>query len=198
MIAAYTYRAVAYESICPGCSSRSRHRGLLNLYDVELDRTEGKLILFGPEKVIQNYLQRFRTTIEVRSADKFVKGVDFEGEDIRSLSFPNASFDYILCNHVLEHVQDDDPAFRECARILKRGGKAIFTIPGDFDKYATRVFAEQDDNGHFRHYGMDVVEKMKKYFAFVRAIDLHTVSQPEHRVRRLDYAFICGHNNTER
>lgn len=36
--------------------------------------------------------------------------------------FPDGSFEYVLCSHVLEHLDDLEMALGECARILKPGG----------------------------------------------------------------------------
>ena len=49
--------------------------------------------------------------------------------DITRLEFPDASFDLLVCNHVLEHVPDDRKAMSECWRVLRDNGLAIFSIP---------------------------------------------------------------------
>lgn len=45
------------------------------------------------------------------------------------LSFPDASFDAVISNDVVEHVADPEAVFRESARILKPGGLLVFNIP---------------------------------------------------------------------
>lgn len=42
---------------------------------------------------------------------------------------PDASFDSALCTAVLEHLEEPELALRECVRILKPGGYALYTIP---------------------------------------------------------------------
>ena len=42
---------------------------------------------------------------------------------------PDEHFDYVLCNHILEHVVNDRQGMRECQRVLKPGGIAIFSVP---------------------------------------------------------------------
>ena len=98
-----------------------------------------------------------------------------------------------MCNHVLEHVVDDDRALSECSRILMPGGVALFTIPGDYTHPHTRQLDldAPDLNGHYRHYGMDVIDKMGRYFDDVEAVDMSVLARPEWRVRRRDYVFIC-------
>jgi SAM-dependent methyltransferase len=49
--------------------------------------------------------------------------------DITDLPFAKASFDLIVCLHVLEHVVDDRRAIRELFRVLRPGGKAVIQVP---------------------------------------------------------------------
>ncbi|OLD46221.1 MAG: methyltransferase type 12 [Chloroflexi bacterium 13_1_40CM_2_68_14] len=42
----------------------------------------------------------------------------------------DASFDWALSNSVLEHIPDVDPVLAEVARLVRRGGKFIFNVPG--------------------------------------------------------------------
>lgn len=50
-------------------------------------------------------------------------------EDLLRLSFADASLDGIVHNDVLEHVPDAAIALRECRRVLRPGGRALFTMP---------------------------------------------------------------------
>lgn len=50
-------------------------------------------------------------------------------EDLQQLSFADSSFDVILSSDVFEHVPDPYAAFREVHRVLKPGGRHIFTVP---------------------------------------------------------------------
>ena len=53
----------------------------------------------------------------------------FLQQDICRTSFRSDSFDFILSSDVLEHVPEPEEAFREVHRVLKPGGKFIFTAP---------------------------------------------------------------------
>lgn len=45
------------------------------------------------------------------------------------LPFEKASFDVVLCSEVLEHIEDDESALREIARVTKPGGFVVITVP---------------------------------------------------------------------
>lgn len=71
---------------------------------------------------------------------KFVK-VNYYS-DIRELPFTDGSQDFVICNHVLEHVPDPIAAFVEVFRVLKKGGIFFFVIPDKrytFDKKRPRT-----------------------------------------------------------
>jgi len=55
--------------------------------------------------------------------------IRFQQMDLTNLGFPNSSFDLIVCSDVLEHIQNDELAFSELARVLKCGGTLILTVP---------------------------------------------------------------------
>lgn len=50
-------------------------------------------------------------------------------ENLERQTFPDASFDLVVTQDVLEHLFDPDAAFREIARTLKSGGAHIATTP---------------------------------------------------------------------
>ena len=50
-------------------------------------------------------------------------------EDVCNSSFPSDYFDFVLSSDVLEHVPEPQWALSEIHRVLKPGGKHIFTVP---------------------------------------------------------------------
>jgi hypothetical protein len=190
-LAAANWRATTFQSICPNCGCRSRHRGLTKILpDVLKNKPEGSILFFAPELVILNVLASL-TAVNLITTDLKSIDVDFPGEDIQKLSFPDNTFAMIICNHVLEHVPDDQSALSECARVLMPGGIALFTIPGDFYKASTCYYDKFEAGGHYRHYGMDVTNKMRKAFPNVTAIDMGETATKRWGIRKGDFAFIC-------
>jgi ubiquinone/menaquinone biosynthesis C-methylase UbiE len=57
--------------------------------------------------------------------------------DLTALDLPDASFDAVLCSHVLEHVEDDAAAMRELARVTAPGGWCLVMVPLDLHREAT-------------------------------------------------------------
>ncbi len=43
---------------------------------------------------------------------------------------PDASFDWVLSNSVLEHIDNIEPVLAEVGRLVKPGGQFVFTVPG--------------------------------------------------------------------
>jgi SAM-dependent methyltransferase len=93
--------------------------------------------------------------------------------DIHKMPFKDNSFDIVLCNHVLEHVQDDIVAMKQISRVLKPGGFAILQVPffhpipdktvsdpGITDrKIRERLFGQDD---HVRKYGRDYAARIEE------------------------------------
>lgn len=50
-------------------------------------------------------------------------------EDLQALSFADASFDVVMSSDVLEHMPEPYHAHSEIFRVLKPGGRHIFTVP---------------------------------------------------------------------
>ena len=50
-------------------------------------------------------------------------------EDIMALTFQDASFDVVITSELFEHVSDPLAGFSEVRRVLRTGGRHIFTVP---------------------------------------------------------------------
>jgi SAM-dependent methyltransferase len=53
----------------------------------------------------------------------------FPEVDLMSLDLPDSEFDLVVHSDTLEHVPDPVRALGECRRVLRPGGRCIFTVP---------------------------------------------------------------------
>jgi len=63
---------------------------------------------------------------------------EYPEEDLMRLSYADATFDLVLTSDTLEHVPDPLLALRETRRILRPGGRHVFTVPHDPRRERTR------------------------------------------------------------
>jgi len=167
----YGYENQRENVLSPSTLSLERHR-LLWLYlqnETGFFKDNLKVLHFAPE---QAFYKRFKnlpnldyTTTDLNSPLADVKA------DICDLPFKDNAYDFILCNHVLEHIPDDTRAMQEMYRVLKPGGTAILQIPQDLNRQATfednsitcpkeraKIFGQYD---HVRVYGRDFFDKLR-------------------------------------
>ena len=184
------HRSISWNSACPKCDSRSRHRGLFFLYRKYISNKPHKKVLhFAPEIILSSLFTE--TKKYYFTTDLFMNNVNYPKEDIQNLSFKNATFDMILCNHVLEHVKSDTKAFSEISRILKKKGIAIITVPGNWRNKKTISQNPIYHNGHYRHYGLDMENLMKKKFKKVKKINMYKYNGKLYAIKKLEFAYIC-------
>lgn len=62
-------------------------------------------------------------------------------EDLQALSFADDSFDLVLSSDVFEHIPDPYHAFAEVQRVLKPGGKHVFTVAFHQERFEDDVRA---------------------------------------------------------
>lgn len=177
----YGYEKVRQNVLAPGTLSLERHR-LFWLYlknETPFFSESIRVLHFAPE---QAFLKRFKklknityTTTDLNSPIADVKA------DICDLPFKDNSFDFIICNHVLEHIPDDTKAMSELYRVLAPRGTAILQVPYDRNRLTTfednsitdpkeraRIFGQYD---HVRVYGMDYFKTLKSVGFSVDAVD---------------------------
>ena len=128
-----------------------------------------KVLHFAPE---QPFLKRFRAlkNLDYTTADIDSPIADLH-LDVTAIDQPSDTYDVVICNHVLEHVNDANKAFSEIKRILKPGGWAILLVPINPDvdtfedpsitdpKERERLFGQYD---HVRQFGRDYADVLRR------------------------------------
>ena len=160
-------------ALCPSCLSLERHR-LIWLFMKEKTNfftQKLKVLHVAPEPC---FMKRF----EAQHGEGYITA-DIESPlakvkmDIHHIPFGENEFDVVLCNHVLEHVQDDIKAMNEINRVLKPGGWSILQVPFFSpvpeitfeDKTITgqrereKAFGQDD---HVRKFGKDYTQRIER------------------------------------
>ncbi len=167
----YGYGKAMDNRLCPYCLSLERHRLIWlylkqrsNFFEAPL-----KVLHFAPE---QPFLKRFKAlkNLDYTTADLDSPIADLH-LDVTNIDLPDNQYDVVICNHVLEHVNDVNKAFSEIKRILKPGGWAILMVPinPDVDTWEDpsitdpeerkRCFGQYD---HVRQFGRDYAQVLEK------------------------------------
>ena len=189
----YGYQNLRENALCPGTLSLERHR-LLWLY---LKRKTSfltqslKVLHVAPEQVFYHIFKGYAhwdyTTTDLHSPLAEIKA------DICALPFEDNSYDFILCNHVLEHIADDGLAMKELFRVLKKGGTLIAQVPIVEERTTTfeddsitdpnertKIFGQYD---HVRVYGQDYYARLEQVGFQVTAVDFLAELSTEEKKR---------------
>jgi SAM-dependent methyltransferase len=158
-----------WDARCASCGSRERHR-LLWLWatrDGGNELARKHILHFAPEKALRRAL---RNNPSYETADLYQTGVTHR-VDVRHLPLPDATYDVVIANHVLEHIDDDRQAMAELFRILRPDGVALLTVPINPTRATTyedpaitdpvRRQAHFNAPDHRRFYGLDFADRLK-------------------------------------
>jgi SAM-dependent methyltransferase len=174
----YGYVTSRENALCPNCLSLERHR-LLWLWLVrESDIGRGamalpKMLHIAPEVALMRKFKKMYAS----TPDRYVTA-DLESPladmhfDVQHIPLEAESFDAIICNHIMEHVEDDGKALSELYRILRRGGWGVILSPVELEREKTfeddtitdpaertRIFGQYD---HRRIYGRDYAARLRE------------------------------------
>lgn len=174
----YGYVTSRENALCPNCLSLERHR-LLWLWLVrESDIGRGamalpKMLHIAPEVAL---MRKFRK-MYASTPDRYVTA-DLESPladmhfDVQQIPLEAESFDAVICNHIMEHVEDDHKALSELYRIMRRGGWGVILSPVELEREETfeddtitdpaertRIFGQYD---HRRIYGRDYAARLRE------------------------------------
>lgn len=157
---------------CPICKSIDRERWLyyLLIKKVNINSAKGRILHFAPERHITNLIKN-NIDIDYYTGD-IVKGRAMHVTDITNIQYSDKSMDYIICNHVLEHIEDIESAISEIRRVLKDDGVFIFSFPICTDMKTledSSIISDADrlkyygQKDHVRLYGMDYADIYARY-----------------------------------
>ena len=167
----YGYGKQRENALSPGTLSLERHRQMWLYLQNETDffSKNYKVLHIAPE---QEFLRRFKKmkNLNYTSADLYSPIVDVKA-DILNLPFENESFDVVFCNHVLEHIDDDQKAMSELYRVMRKDGWGIFQVPmktsleKTYEDFSIKTPKERQEHfgqyDHVRWYGMDYFDRLK-------------------------------------
>ena len=154
---------------CMICGSLERHRQHFLLTQANKKWIDSSVLLhFAPELCLEQ-IYRKQCLLYV-PAD--CKPTNHEMSlDIQDISFPDETFDTVICHQVLEHVEKDKVAVEELFRVVKTGGRVILSVPLIWtwqetyrrldinnDRARDLHFGQYD---HVRYYGRDFVELLE-------------------------------------
>ncbi|NPA68756.1 MAG: methyltransferase domain-containing protein [Chlorobi bacterium] len=179
--------------LCPYCLSLERHR-LLWLFLKEKTsffNDDLKVLHIAPEQPFINKFKKL-SNIDYITADLYSPVVDVK-TDIRDMVFNDNEFDFVICNHVLEHIDDEQKAMKEILRVMKPGGKAILQVPIDYSLDTTfedpKITSKKDREkyygqyDHVRLYGKDYPQRLRKAGFEVTEDDFVNSFSPEEQER---------------
>ena len=122
------YTHTKQEVCCPVCGAIPRHRIMAVWCSGHMDLLRSSRILyFAPERSMMLWMRR--NGISVTTADLY-HDADLK-LDIENTGLPDAYYDLVVCNHVLEHVNDYRKALQEVYRILAPDGSFLCSFPMD-------------------------------------------------------------------
>ncbi|QXC60269.1 methyltransferase domain-containing protein [Aquihabitans sp. G128] len=154
--------------ICPSCGSSERYRALAIALNRRGPVPPGtRLLEVAPIHTVEPLAVQLGytyTSLDLSSPRARVLG------DLTALPFGEASFDLVVCFHVLEHVPDDRAAVRELVRITAPDGEVLVVVPRDDARPDTfevegadpadyeRLYGQSD---HVRIYGADLLDRWR-------------------------------------
>jgi SAM-dependent methyltransferase len=99
-------------------------------------------------------------------------------QDIHAMTFPDGSFDAVLCLQVLEHVRDPFRAAAEIHRVLRAGGTLFVTVPFLVQYHGRKVEAHHPDHESYPDYWRFTHQGLEKLFDAFRNLRILALDGP--------------------
>lgn len=193
----YGYVEQREDALCPNCLALERHRLLWLWLLNESDLGRGamalpRLLHIAPEVSLMRRLRRMYEACPERyvTADLESPLADLHF-DIHTIPLADGEVDVVICNHIMEHLEDDRRAMRELYRILRPGGWGVLLSPVDEsrettfeddtitdEKQRTLLFGQYD---HRRVYGRDYASRLAEAGFEVDVVDYFNHLTPQQR-----------------
>jgi len=113
--------------LCPFCGSLARIRRFWNIL-ITKNYLKGRILHFSPSRNIYRKLKKRSDVQDATSdyEDEFIADFRF---DITKINQKDATFDTIICFHVLEHIPNDIKAMEELYRVAKPNATVLIQTP---------------------------------------------------------------------
>jgi SAM-dependent methyltransferase len=179
---------------CPRCNAYERHRALwlylrerTNIFTDPVD-----VLHIAPEEVLEG---RLRALPRVRYVGGDLRPIGAQVRiDLMAIPFEDGSFDFVICNHVLDEVPDDLGAIAEMHRVLRPGGRLITQNPVDRSRERTVELAALSTEERATLVGGGAPEDVRRHGRDIA----ERLAEPGFDVERIDYAQEVGPARAER
>ncbi len=159
-------------AVCPYCGSLDRNRWVFRVLQEKTDilSSKCKVLHFAPEEMIRKRIKE-NANCDYYAGD-IVLNTENHQVDVTDIQFKDNFFDYILINHVMEHVADERKAFRELKRVLKENGTLVLSFPItlEAETFENEEISSEEDRlryfgqkDHVRLYGKDFKERIEGF-----------------------------------
>lgn len=141
------------ERLCPNCGSLPRTRRIYQILQDGWLVPDVRILDFSPSRSLFRKLKKI-ASIKYVASDLSGDFLADKKYDITQIEVNDASFDLVICYHVLEHIPDDYKAIQELYRILNRGGRCLIQTPfKEGDIYENPLITAP--NERIRHFGQE-------------------------------------------
>lgn len=194
---------------CIKCGSTDKERLVFTYLKNNIDffsNTNKTILHMAPEPNLskQFLAHKFKEYI---CGDYFAPGYEnaypsyVQNINILNIPYSNEYFDVVICNHVLEHVEDDLKGMSEIYRVLRKGGFAILQVPISYVTDKTyedpsisdpaereKVFGQRD---HVRIYGLDYFDRLKKIGFEIEVVSDLATRYSKYGLNGKEKIFVC-------
>jgi SAM-dependent methyltransferase len=121
---------------CPITGFNNRMRATFHIFDIEMEAYQDSNIYVTEQvtPIYSHFAKNYSNVIgseylgdQIPYGKSNSKGI--RNETLCDLQFPSESFDIVVSLDVLEHIPDYRTAFLECCRVIKKGGRFLWSVP---------------------------------------------------------------------